>query len=229
MTGVQTCALPISILKSLALEAPGTYNHSLTVGVLAEAAAEAIGADDMLVRVGSYYHDIGKLNKPEYFIENSNSALYRHENLSPTMSTLIIIAHVKDGLEMAEGLGLPHAVRDIIAQHHGITLVEFFYKKHQEEQKDGEELDDSAFRYPGPKPKTREAAVVMLADAAESASRTLSEPSPGSIESLVEQIIQRRLNDGQFSECNITLDELHRISQALVKGLNSIYHSRIRY
>ena len=218
------------ILRSLALEAPGTYNHSLTVGVLAEAAAEAVGADDMLARVGSYYHDIGKLSKPEYFIENTNSALYRHENLSPTMSTLIIIAHVKDGLEMAQDLGLPPTVRDIIAQHHGTTVVEFFYKKHLgEAAKEGETLDDTSFRYPFPKPKTKEAAVVMLADAAESASRTLSEPTPGSIDSLVSHIIQSRLNDGQLSECNITLDELNRIERALVKGLNSIYHSRVRY
>ena len=218
------------ILRSLALEAPGTYNHSLTVGVLAEAAAEAVGADDMLARVGSYYHDIGKLSKPEYFIENTNSALYRHENLSPTMSTLIIIAHVKDGLEMAQDIGLPPAVRDIIAQHHGTTVVEFFYKKHLgESPREGEMLDDTSFRYPCPKPKTKEAAVVMLADAAESASRTLNEPTPGSIDSLVNQIIQSRLNDGQLNECNITLDELNRIERALVKGLNSIYHGRVRY
>jgi cyclic-di-AMP phosphodiesterase PgpH len=184
----------------------------------------------MLARVGSYYHDIGKLSKPEYFIENTNSALYRHENLSPTMSTLIIIAHVKDGLEMAQDMGLPPAVLDIIAQHHGTTVVEYFYKKHLgEEQREGAVLDDTSFRYPCPKPQTSEAAVVMLADAAESASRTLSEPTPGSIESLVNQIIQNRLNDGQLSECSITLDELHRIERALVKGLNSIYHGRVRY
>lgn len=216
------------ILENMALDAPGSYNHSLAVGVLAEAAAEVIGADELLARLGAYYHDVGKLNKPQYFIENGPAATRLHEHLSPNMSTLIIIAHVKDGLEIAEDLQLPAAIREIILQHHGTTKVEYFYKKAREQHPE-DNVRDQSFRYSGPRPQTKEAAVVMLADAVESAARTLPDSSPGNIEHLVHQIAQNRLNEGQLDECNITLDEVHRVEQALTRGLTSIYHSRVRY
>jgi putative nucleotidyltransferase with HDIG domain len=221
------------LLQELIRRAPGTYNHSITVASLAEAAAESIGARGLLVRVGAYFHDIGKMLKPQYFVENQSKGDNRHDTLVPAMSTLVIIAHVKDGADLARQNRLPEAVVDFIQQHHGTTLVEFFYRqanqKKVQEDPQGGALDESSFRYPGPKPQTREAGVLMLADAVESASRVLKEPTPSRIENLVEEISMKRLLDGQFDESGLTLEELRKIGESLVKSLTAVYHGRVKY
>jgi putative nucleotidyltransferase with HDIG domain len=219
------------LLQELVRRAPGTYTHSMTVATLAEAAAEAIGADSLLARVGSYFHDVGKMLKPHYFIENQ-SGENRHESLEPALSTLIIIGHVKDGLALAQQYNLPRPVVDFIQQHHGTTLVEYFYREAIRQQENGEEGTaelETSFRYPGPKPQTKEIAAVMLADAAESASRALSEPTPASLAKLLHELVLKRLLDGQFEECGLTLTELHRLEESLCKSLIALYHARIRY
>jgi len=217
------------VLRRLALEAPGSYNHSLMVGTLAEAAAEAVGADPLLAKTGGYYHDIGKLSKPDYFIENRGNSQSRHGSLSPTMSALIIIAHVKDGVEIARECRVPPPVVDIIRQHHGTTLVEYFYHEAAEQAADGRQVSDQSFRYPGPKPQTSLAAIVMLADSVESAARALTEPTPGKLEALVHDIVQAKLADGQFEECEVTMAQLKRIETSLMKSLAGIFHARIKY
>ena len=219
------------LLQELVRRAPGTYNHSITVASIAEAAAESIGARGLLVRVGAYYHDIGKMLKPGYFIENQGVDGNQHDALVPAMSTLVIIAHVKDGADLARQNRLPEVIIDFILQHHGTTLVEYFYRQAQQNSEGDEEsdVDETSFRYPGPKPQTKEAGVLMLADAVESASRSLVEPTPARIESLVEQIIQKRLEDGQFDECNLTLEEVHLIGESLIKSLTAVYHGRVKY
>lgn len=222
------------LLQELVREAPGTYNHSITVASMAESAAEKIGANGLLVRIGAYYHDIGKIPKAEYFIENKTAgAPSRHENLAPAMSTLIIIGHVKDGVDMAHQHGLPQALIDFIEQHHGTTLVEYFYnaaaEKADQDPDNTSGVQESSFRYPGPKPQTKETGIMMLTDAVESASRTLSEPTPARIESLVHSLTMKRLLDGQFDECSLTLSEIRTIERSLVKSLNGIYHGRIAY
>jgi putative nucleotidyltransferase with HDIG domain len=220
------------LLQELARRAPGTYNHSINVASIGEAAAESIGANGLLVRVGAYFHDIGKMLKPDYFIENQGGNGSRHESLVPAMSTLVIIAHVKDGADLARQHHLPQSLIDFIEQHHGTTLVEFFYRqaaRQTAEQSEGATLDETSFRYPGPKPQTREAGVLMLADAVESAGRTLSDPAPSRIESLVAEISMKRLMDGQFDECGMTLKELQTVEESLVKSLTSVYHGRVKY
>jgi putative nucleotidyltransferase with HDIG domain len=220
------------LLQELVRRAPGTHNHSITVGTLAEAAAKRIGANGLLVRIGAYFHDIGKMLKPHYFVENQNGAVSRHANLAPAMSTLIIIGHVKDGVDLGRNHHLPQPILDLIAQHHGTTLVEYFYHeatRRSDGDPDQPAVLESAFRYPGPKPQTREAAVLMVADAVESASRTLSEPTPARIDSLVGELIQKRLDDGQFDECALTLGELAEIRDSLTKSLIGIYHGRVKY
>ena len=217
------------LLRELALRAPGTYNHSIVVATLAEEAAQSLGADGLLARVGAYYHDVGKMRKPEYFVENQTNADNRHGKLSPALSTLIITAHSRDGAELAEEYQLPTPVRHIIEQHHGNTLVEYFYRQAQRDPTSDQEPRQEHFRYPGPKPRTKEAAIVMLADTVESASRSLRDPSAGRIEDLVHELVTKRLADGQLDECNLTLAEVHKIEQALTKSLTAIYHSRISY
>lgn len=222
------------LLQELARRAPGTYNHSITVATLAEAAAEAIGANALLVRVGAYFHDIGKMIKPEYFIENlTDHSQSKHRQLNPAMSALIIMGHVKDGVELAREYNLPQPLIDFIQQHHGTTLVEFFYREaarqvsnDPDHQSDAEE---SRYRYPGPKPQTREAGIMMLADIVESVSRTLSDPTPKRIESLVHDLVMKRLLDGQLDETSLTLTDLRKIETALTKTLTGIYHGRIKY
>ena len=219
------------LLQELVRRAPGTYNHSINVASLAEAAAESIGGRGLLVRVGAYFHDIGKMLKPSYFVENQGQE-NRHESLVPAMSTLIIVAHVKEGVELARQYNLPQPIIDLIAEHHGTTLVEYFYKRAAEQSQsdpNGGGPDEQTYRYPGPKPSTRESAVMMLADAAESASRTLSEPTPARIASLVNELAQKRLNDGQFDECGLTLEELKTVEKSLVKSLTAVYHGRVKY
>jgi cyclic-di-AMP phosphodiesterase PgpH len=221
------------LLQELIRRAPGTYNHSITVASLAEAAAESIGARGLLVRVGAYFHDIGKMLKPGYFIENQSQGVNRHESLVPAMSTLVIIAHVKDGADLARQHHLPERIIDFIQQHHGTTLVEYFYRRANEQREaddpNGSEVDESAFRYPGPKPQSKEAGVMMLADAVESASRVLVEPTPARIESLVSELAMKRLLDGQFDECGLTLQEVRTIQESLVKSLTAVYHGRVKY
>ncbi|HEX3728076.1 MAG TPA: HDIG domain-containing protein [Pirellulales bacterium] len=220
------------LLQELVRRAPGTYNHSINVASIAEAAAESIGAKGLLVRVGAYFHDIGKMLKPGYFVENMGHDANRHESLMPAMSTLIIIAHIKDGADLARQHRLPEPIIDFIEQHHGTTLVEYFYRRanqRNESNPDAPEIDESDFRYPGPKPQTKEAAVLMLADAVESASRALVEPTPARIESLVQEISMKRLLDGQFDSCGLTLSEVATINDSLVKSVTAVYHGRIKY
>ncbi len=225
------------VLRRLALEAPGTYNHSLFVGNLADSAAQTIGAKRLLARVGGYYHDIGKLAKPDYFVENHTAAQSRHYNLSPTMSALVIISHVKDGVKLAKEYKLPPSVISIIRQHHGTTLVEYFYREAVDRAGQSEDtatgqartVEQQNFRYPGPKPRTKEAAIVMLADAVESASRTITDPTPSKLEGLVAGISHAKLADGQFDECGITMADLKKIEISLTKSLAGIFHSRIKY
>lgn len=220
------------LLQELIRRAPGTYNHSITVASLAESAAEAIGARGLLVRVGAYFHDIGKMLKPGYFAENQGQGDNRHRSLVPAMSTLVIIAHVKDGADLARQSKIPEPIIDFIQQHHGTTLVEYFYRQASESKKSdphGADVDESSFRYPGPKPQTKEAGILMLADAVESASRVLVEPTPARIENLVEDISRKRLLDGQFDECGLTLEEVRRIGDSLVKSLTAVYHGRVKY
>ncbi len=220
------------LLQELIRRAPSTYNHSVTVGSIAEAAAESIGARGLLVRVGAYFHDIGKMLKPGYFIENQSPDCNQHATLLPAMSTLVIIAHVKDGADLARQHHLPEPIIDFIRQHHGTTLVEYFFALASEQSQsdpNGSEIEESNYRYPGPRPQTREACVLMLADAVEGASRTLVDPTPARIESLVRQVTERRLEDGQFDESNLTLRELRTVQNSLVKSLIAIYHGRVKY
>jgi putative nucleotidyltransferase with HDIG domain len=220
------------LLQQLVRRAPGTYNHSINVASIAENAAEAIGCNGLLVRVGAYFHDIGKMLKPAYFVENQGTEGNRHEFLQPAMSTLVIIAHVKDGADLARQHHLPRTIIDFIEQHHGTTLVEYFYRreaKRLEADPSLPEPDESTFRYPGPKPQTKETAVLMLADVVESASRALSDPTPARIESLVHDLAMKRLLDGQFDECGLTLQELRILEDSLVKSLTAVYHGRVKY
>lgn len=222
------------LLRELQQRAPGTYNHSLNVAAIAEAAADSIGADGLLTYVGALYHDIGKVNKPEYFVENQFGGPNKHDKLSPAMSLLVIVGHVKDGVEMAREYGLPRKLMHFIEAHHGTTLVEYFYNRAKKQAEKGGPDDKDApnefeYRYPGPKPRTKEVAILMVADAVESATRTLAEPTPSRIDALVRSIANRRLLDGQFDECDLTLRELQMIVESVSKTLASIYHGRISY
>lgn len=221
------------LLQELVRRAPGTYNHSVTVGALAESAAEAIGANALLVRVGAYFHDIGKMTKPEYFVENQvRGQSSRHAGLNPAMSTMIIIGHVKDGYELAREYHLPEPILDLIQQHHGTTLVEYFYREATRREADSADpvgVHESAFRYPGPAPQSREAAILMICDAVESASRTLSDPTPSRLEALVDELVAKRLDDNQFDHCGLTLKDLAQIKKSLTKSLIGLYHARIKY
>jgi len=218
------------LLKRLAMEAPGTFSHSLLVGSTAEAAAESIGRNGLLCRVGAYYHDIGKTNKANYFVENEMGSMSRHKELSPTMSQLIIVGHVKDGIEMAKEYGLPAVLRQFIETHHGTTLVEYFYNQAKKKQDVKQaEPSESEFRYSGPKPRTKEAAIVMLADTVEGAARALPEPTPAKIEAVVHNMAMKRLQDGQFDECDLSLRELSQIETSISKTLAAHYHGRIAY
>jgi putative nucleotidyltransferase with HDIG domain len=223
------------LLKRLHMEAPGTFSHSLLIGSIAEAAAEAIGRNGLLCRVGAYYHDIGKINKAGYFVENELGSASRHDKLSPKMSHLIIVGHVKDGIEIAKEYGLPAVIRQFIETHHGTTLIEPFYNEAKKQQtknskgKSSEAPPESEFRYPGPKPRSKEAAIVMLADTVEGAVRSLSEVTPAKIEAVVHNMAMKRLQDGQFDECELSLRDLSQIEASISKTLAAHYHSRIAY
>ncbi len=216
------------LLKRLLLEAPGTYHHSIIVGNLSERAAEAIGADPLLARVGAYYHDIGKLKRPYFFKENQLGMDNPHDKLKPNMSTLIITNHTKDGIALAKEYNIPEEIIDIIAQHHGDTTVSYFYHKALKEN-ESKEVNIEDFRYPGPKPKTREAAIVMLADSTEAAVRSLKEPTKKNIEEMIRNIIKGKLQDGQLEECNLTLKDLNTIANAFSTIMMGIFHERIEY
>ncbi len=220
-----------TLLRQLQQRAPGTFNHSLTVASLAEIAAESIGADGLHVYVGALYHDIGKMNKPDYFVENQPPGFNRHNKLSPAMSLLVIVGHVKDGIELAREHGIPRSLHHYIEAHHGTTLVEYFYHRarKQAEEEDAEQPAEIEYRYPGPKPRTKECAILMLCDAVESATRALPEPTPSRIAALVHDLATKRLNDGQFDNSELTLREIATIEDAVTKALCSMYHGRIAY
>lgn len=230
------------LLRKMQIEAPGTFHHSLIVASLAESAAEAIGANAIMSRVCAYFHDIGKLNKPEYFIENQGGE-NPHDGLTPTMSALIIVAHVKDGVDLAIKNKLNPRILEVIQEHHGDSLVYFFYRKAQERLQKSElergngatssddlpKVDEKSFRYPGPIPQTRESGIISLADAIESASRTISKPSPGRIRALVDEIVYKRVRDGQLDACGLTMRELTKIRKVFSSTLRSMLHARIEY
>ena len=228
---LELCDVNQPALKRLALEAPGTYAHSLLIGTLSQAAAEAIGASGLLARVGAYFHDIGKANKPRYFVENVQNGEKPHDRLTPAMSRLIISSHVKDGQEMADRLGLPPSIKDFIAEHHGTTLMEYFYHQagRQSEGTGTEPPDENDYRYPGPKPRRPETAIVMLADAVEGATRSLKDRTAGKIKTTVHDMVMKRLLDGQLDDSGLTMNDLKRIEEALTKTLLSVYHGRIAY
>ncbi len=217
------------LLRRLMLEAPGTYHHSVIVGSLAEAAASDIGANPLLAKVSGYYHDIGKLKNPLYFIENQRDGKNIHNKLAPSMSCLILTSHVKNGIELAKEKKLGQHIIDAIHQHHGTTLISFFFNKAKQQAKEGQVVNVDNFRYPGPKPQTRETALIMLADVVEAASRTLEQPTPARIQGLVQQLFNKLFSDNQLDECPLTLKDLHNIARSFNKILNGIYHHRVEY
>lgn len=217
------------LLKNMVLQAPGTYHHSLVVGNLSEAACGAIGANALLARVGAYYHDIGKLQKPEYFSENQEANASKHDTLAPTMSKLIIMNHVKEGVELAKKYKLNPRIMDFILQHHGTSLVYYFYRRALENLEEDGQIKEEGFRYPGPKPNSKETAVVLLADSVEAAARSLKEATPAAIDELVHKVINNKFIDGQLDECDLTLKDLEKIAAVFIHILSAIYHSRLTY
>jgi len=215
------------LMKNLMITAPGTYHHSVIVGNLVEAAAEAVGVNPLLARVTAYYHDIGKTKMPEYFVENQAGSVSRHDKLSPHMSSMILISHVKEGVELARQYKLPRVVTDIIEQHHGTNLITYFYQKAKNDPQ--ENPTEEEYRYPGPKPQSRVAALVMLADAVEAASRVLKDPTSSRIEALVDKIVNHVFIDGQLDECELTLKDISLIKKHFTYILTGIFHRRIDY
>ena len=215
------------LLRRLVMEAPGTFTHSMAVGHLAETAAEAIDADPLAARVASYYHDIGKMRRPHFFIENQRVENV-HDRMNPTLSTLVITSHLKDGIDIAKEFRLPKIVQDVIAQHHGTSLVQYFYSQFAGEQDPSTALEQQ-FRYGGPKPQTKEAAIVMLADSVEAASRCLDKPTPTKIEMLVNRVVAEKLRDGQLDECDLTFREVSKITSSFTRALIGTMHARIEY
>ena len=218
------------LLRELILRAPGSYQHSMMVGSLREAAAENIGCNSLLARVGAYYHDVGKAKNPGYFAENQKYGENPHDKLKPNMSALIIKAHVKDGIELARAHRLPKEIIDFIEQHHGTSLIRYFYHKAKEmEDPDIPEVDEKDYRYPGPKPQSRETAICLLADGIEAASRAMPDKTPARLKGLVHNMINKAFTDGQLDECDLTLKDLNAIAQAFIRILNAIYHYRPEY
>jgi len=215
------------LLKRLALEAPGTYHHATVVGALAEAAAKAIDANSLLARVGAYYHDIGKTDIAEYFVENQTGLKSRHDSLTPSMSAIILASHVRKGRQLGEEADLPDDVLNFIDEHHGTMVMLYFYHKARL-QGAGEEVEPE-FHYPGPKPQTRESAIVMLADGVEAASRTLDDPTPARVQALAQKIIDDRYHAGQLEECALTLAQLAKIRESFVQMLLAMFHHRTPY
>ncbi len=218
------------LLRKLAMDAPGTFSHSLLVGLIAEKAAETIGVNGLLCRVGAYYHDIGKANKPDYFFENQMGKQNRHDRLTPAMSKHVIVGHVKDGIEIAKEYKLPSPIRQFITTHHGKTLIKFFYEEAKKRDcPKNSPVSEQDYRYPGPLPQTKEAAIVMLADSVEGAVRAMQEPSPSRIKTLIHAMAMERLQDGQFDDCGLNFKELAQVIDALTKSLVAHHHARIAY
>lgn len=221
------------LLKQMAMEAPGTYHHSIMVGNLAESSAELIGANPLLARVGALFHDIGKIGKktkPSYFIENQERGANPHDKLEPSMSSLILVTHVKNGVEKAQQFRLGKAITDIIQQHHGTNLIRFFYNKALEKaEKTGQVVSEDKYHYPGPRPQSKEAALVMLADVTEAACRTLTDPTPARIQKRVQTLVMQLFSEGQLDQSTLTLKDLHAITKSFVRTLQGILHSRIDY
>ncbi|MBU1124464.1 MAG: HDIG domain-containing protein [Candidatus Omnitrophica bacterium] len=217
------------LLMRMVQESPGTYHHSLVVGNLAESACNAVNANALLARIGAYYHDLGKLQKPHYFSENQTFTESKHDALAPSMSKLVIINHVKEGVELAKKYRLNPRIIDFIQQHHGTSLVYYFYRRALENLEDDQEIKEEGFRYPGPKPNTRETAIVLLADSVEAATRALKDPIPQKIDEIVHKIINNKFIDGQLDDCNLTLKDLESISAVFIRILGGIYHSRVNY
>jgi hypothetical protein len=215
-------------MKSLMVSAPGTYHHSVIVGNLVESAAEAAGVNPLLARVSAYYHDIGKVKMPDYFVENQSAASSRHEKLTPHMSAMIIVNHIKEGVELAKQYNLPEPIIDIIEQHHGNMVVSYFYQKAKDKGESTPPVEED-YKYQGPKPQTRVAALVMMADAVEAASRVLTDPTPARIASLVDKIINHIFLEGQLDECELTLKDIHEIKKRFTYILTGIFHKRIDY
>ena len=228
ITLLELANLDRPILRQLMIEAPGTYHHSVIVGSMVEAAAVEIDANPLLAKVTGYYHDIGKVKKPQYFIENQRNGKNKHDKLAPSMSSLILVSHIKEGVELAREHKLAKVIVDGIRSHHGTSLIRYFYEK-AKLLKGADAVKEEDFRYPGPKPRTREAALVMLADTVEAASRTLENPTPARIKGLVKSLIDRILSDGQLDECDITLKDLNAIAVSFNAILNGIHHHRIEY
>jgi putative nucleotidyltransferase with HDIG domain len=215
------------LLKRLSMEAGGTYAHTIGVANLAESAANAIGANGLLARVGIYYHDVGKMLKPQYFVENQLGGRNPHDKLKPHTSAALVREHVLEGIRMARDEGVPEVVVRFIPEHHGTQLIGFFYEKAKEES--DEEPDPDEFRYPGPRPRTKETAIAMLADSVESATKVLQDPSPERVRDLVRNIIDGKIRDSQLSEAPLTLQEIHLIQEQFVKVVSGMYHQRLDY
>ena len=229
ITLLELSDLSSPLLKELTIKAPGTYHHSILVGNLAEEACNTIGANSLLARVGSYYHDIGKIEKAAYFVENEIGTSSKHDKLTPSMSALIITNHTKDGVELARKYKLNKAIVDFVSQHHGTSLIYYFYQRALEKISSEDELKEEEFRYPGPKPQSKEVAIVLLADSVEASSRMLSDPTPARIRGLVEKIMNNKFIDGQLDECDLTLKNLHKISESFVRVLMGVFHTRLEY
>ncbi len=230
---IEMATLDHPLLKELSVQCPGTWNHSMVMGMMVEGAASTIGANSVLARVGAYFHDIGKIRKPLYFVENQAGGENRHERLSSSMSALIIRSHVKDGIELSRKHGMPQQLEDMIPQHHGTSRIEYFYDKACKEAVEGGEdvasVDVNLYSYPGPRPQTREAALLMLADGIEAATRTISDPSYDRIQGLVQKMINKVFASGELDECELTLKDLHSIAKSFTRVLSGIYHQRIAY
>jgi putative nucleotidyltransferase with HDIG domain len=217
------------LLQKLLRKAPGTFSHSMQVGNLAENAAERVGGDPLLARVGAYYHDIGKMEHPAYFIENQIAQVNPHATLSPTLSAKVVKRHVKDGLEIGRAWGLPQEILEIIAQHHGSTRIEYFYRKALSEALDGAEVNEMDFRYSSGLPRSKEAGIMMLADSIEATVKSLPKPTPKRIEDVVADTIRRKIEDGQFDECELNMHDIHEAGEAIREALIGFLGPRIEY
>jgi putative nucleotidyltransferase with HDIG domain len=217
------------LMQRLLKEAPGTYHHSMLVADLAEKAAESVQADSLLAKAAAFYHDVGKIKRPYFFVENQMGGVNYHDNLQPSLSSLIITSHTHDGVEIGKSYNLPKVILDVMVQHHGTDLVTFFHNKAKMNEKEDNLVQEETFRYDGVKPQTKEAGIIMICDAVEAASRTLLKPTPGSVELLVRRIVDHKDEDGQFDECNLTKRDLETVVVTIAKKLVSMFHNRIRY
>jgi putative nucleotidyltransferase with HDIG domain len=217
------------LLQRMIMEAPGTYHHSLMVGNLSDAACRAVGANALLARIGAYYHDIGKIEKAEYFSENQTLQDSKHDHLSADMSKMVIMHHVREGVELAKKYKLNPRLIDFVQQHHGTALVYYFYRRALEAPQEDRQVREEPFRYPGPKPSSKETAIVLLADSVEAATRALKDPEPAKIEQMVHKVVNNKFIDGQLDECDLTLKDLEKICEVFIHILSGIYHSRVSY